>query len=166
MNCDELDTTLENTLIHERDPHWLEEARRHAEGCPACARLLELHQVEERLTELPSVEPSSLLLETVMSRITQRGPAIVPSSQGFSYDLFKYSAIHVGGLLLAAAYMFPAGGQFWLSNLWSAPGLFRTIGISAYLSQHPLWAIVLAGLAALLIVVGLAVPERPVRESV
>jgi hypothetical protein len=166
MNCDELAATLEKTLIHERDPRWFHEARRHAEGCPSCARLLELHQVEERLTELSAVEPSSLFLETVMSRISQRGPVAVRSSRGFSYELFQHAAISVGALLLSAAYMFPAAGKSWLSNLWSAPGLFRTVGISAYLSQHPLWAIHLAGIAALIIVLGLAVPERPVRENV
>jgi hypothetical protein len=45
--------------------------------------------------------------------------------------------------------MFPVAGESWLSNLWSAPELVRTIGISAYLSQHYLWAIHLAGIAAL-----------------
>ena len=88
------------------------------------------------------------------------------SSQGFSYDLIKYSAMFVGGQLLAAAYVFPSAGQSWLSNLRLAPGLSRTVGISAYLSQHPLWAMHLAGLAALMIVLGLALPDRPVREKV
>jgi hypothetical protein len=166
MNCDELAATLGRTLIRDRDPRWFHEARRHAEGCPSCARLLELHRVEEHLTELSVVEPSHQLLETVMSRVTQRRPAAVPSSRGFSYESLRYAAIYIGALILAAAYLFPADGQSWLSNLWLAPGFFRTLGFSAYLSQHPLWAIYLAGLAALLIVLGLAIPEGPAPEHV
>ena len=82
MNCDELAATLEKTLIHERDTSWSHHARRHAEGCPLCARLLELHHVELRLTQLPGVEASPLLLETVMSRIMQRSPRRGPSYHG------------------------------------------------------------------------------------
>jgi hypothetical protein len=166
MKCDAVAATLEKTLFYERDPRWFAEAVRHAAGCPSCARLLELHRAEERLTELPAVEPSSRLLEAVMSRITEREPVGVLSSQGFSYELLRYAAIYVGALLLAAAYMIPPAGKSWLSNLLSAPGLSRTLGFSAYLGQHPLWAIYLAGFAALMIVLGLAVPERPVRENV
>jgi hypothetical protein len=166
MKCDAVAAMLDKTLLRERDPRWFDEAARHAAGCPSCSRLLEQHWTEERLADLPAVEPSSRLLETVMSRITQREPVSVLSSQGFSYELFKYAAIYVGALLLAAAYMFPPAGKSWLSNLWSAPGLSRTFGISTYFSQHPLWAIYLAGIAALLIVLGLAVPECPVREEV
>jgi hypothetical protein len=166
MKCDAIADTLKKTLIHERDPRWFHEAARHAAGCPSCARLLGLHQTEERLTKLPAVEPSRQLLETVMSRITQREPLATRSSQRPSYELFKYATIYVGAQLLAVAYMFPSTGSSWLSNLWATPGLFRTVGISAYLGQHPLWATHLAGLAALMIVMGLAVPERPVRENV
>jgi hypothetical protein len=166
MNCDELAATLETTLIRERDSRWLDEARRHAEECPACARLLDLHQVEEDLTQLPAVEPSGLLLETVMSRIARRKPVAVPSSPGSSYEWLNHAAILIGALLLAAAYLVPAAGQSWLSNLWPSPGPFRTFGMSAYVDQHPSWAIQLAGLAALMIVVGLAVAEGPVRESI
>ena len=60
----------------------------------------------------------------------------------------------------------PAGGESWLSNLRPAPGLIRTFGLSTYLGQHPPGAIYLAGLAALIIVLGLAVNEGPVREPV
>ena len=101
-----------------------------------------------------------------MSRITQRGPRAVQSPLGFSHELFRFAAIYLGALVLAAAYLFPAAGRSWLSNAWSAPGLFRSLGISAYFSQHPLWAIHLAGLAALMIVLGLTIPERPVHENV
>jgi hypothetical protein len=165
MTCDAVAAMLERTLIHERDPRWFREVARHAEGCPSCARLMEMHQLEERLTELAAAEPSGLLLQNVMSRISQRERISAVSSQGSSYNLIKYSAMFVGGQLLAVAYVFPAAGQSWLSNLWSAPGLFRAVGISAYLGQHPLWAMHLAGIAALMIVLGLALPGRPVREN-
>jgi hypothetical protein len=166
MTCDAVAAMLEKTLIHERDPRWAQEAARHAEGCPSCSRLLELHLLEERLTELSAVEPSRLLLENVMRRIAQLKPVSAVSSQGFPYDLIKHSAMFVGGQLLALAYLLPSAGESWLSNLRLAPGLSRTVGISAYLSQHPLWAMHLAGLAALMIVVGLVLPDRPVRENV
>jgi hypothetical protein len=166
MTCDAVAAMLEKTLIHDRDPRWFHEAARHAEGCPSCSRLLELHQIEERLTELSSVEPSTLLLENVMSLISQRKPVSAGSSQGFSYEIFKYAAIYLGAQLLAISYLVPSAGQSWLSNLWSAPGLVRTVGISAYFSQHPLWAIHMAGLAALMIVLGLALADLPVRENV
>jgi hypothetical protein len=166
MNCDELTAALEKTLIRERDSRWLDEARRHAEGCPSCARLLELHQLEEDLADLPAIEPSGLLLEAVMSRIAQRESAAVPS-RGFSHEWLRYAIITAGALLLATAYLFPAAGESWLSNLRPATELVRTSGISAYLSQHPLWAIHLAGFAALLIVLGIAAgTEGPVREFV
>jgi hypothetical protein len=165
MNCDELAAVLEKTLLHERDSRWIHEARNHAEGCPVCVRLLALHHVEERLTELPGVEPSSMLLEAVMSRLAHREVVAVPASQGFSFELLRYAMISAGALLLAAAYLIPAGGRSWFSDLWSPPGLVGTFGVSTYLGQHPFWAINLAGFAALLIVLGLAVSEAPVPEN-
>jgi hypothetical protein len=163
MNCAELAATLEKTLIRERDPRWLDEARRHAEACPSCARLLGLHRVEEDLAGLAAVEPSGLLLEAVMSRIAQRAPVSVPSLRVPSYEPFRFAAIAVGALLLAVAYLVPSPGGSWSSNLWPEAGLIRSFGISAYLGQHPVWAIALAGFAALMILLGLAIPEGPVR---
>ncbi len=166
MNCDELTAALEKTLIHERDAHWLQAVREHAEACPSCARLLELHRLEEDLTALPAIEPSGVLLETVMSRIAQRKRSAVPSSRHRLLDLLRFAAILVGALLLAAAYLIPGAGEPWLSGLRLEPGPLRNFGLAAYLDQHPPWAIYLAGLAALLIVLGLAVHEDPVREFV
>jgi hypothetical protein len=165
MNCDELAATLETTLLHQRDPRWFREARGHAERCPACARLLELHRIEERLAELPAVEPGGDFLETVMNRVTQREPRAVRSARGAWYEALKHAILFVGALTLAVAYVVPPAGESWLSNLWPAVGLVRRLGISVYLTQHPPAAIVLAGLAALLIVLGLALPERPVPVS-
>jgi len=160
MNCVELGDALEGTLLRERDPQWLREARRHAEQCPACARLLQLHQLEERLTNLDAVEPSRLFLDTVMNRITAvEADAVVPS-QGFSSGMFKYSTMFVGGLLMAVAYVVPSAGQSWLANLRPSVGLFHTVRISDYLAQHPPWAVLLAGVAALIIVLGLVERER------
>jgi hypothetical protein len=166
MNCDELATALRNTLIHERDASWYLKARRHADGCPSCEQLLELHAVEERLTELPAVEPSRLLLESVMNRIVQPRPVAAQPSQALANDSFRYAAMFVGALVLAAAYVLPAPGASWLSNALTSPGLVRAIGFSAYFSQHPLWAIHLAALAALMILFAMAIPERPVQTNV
>jgi hypothetical protein len=166
MNCDELATALRNTLIHERDSSWFLEARRHADGCRSCEQILELHAVEERLTELPAVEPSPLFLESVMSRIAQPAPFRSQPSHGLANEWFGYAAFYVGALVLAAAYILPAPSASWLSNAWSSPGLVRIIGFSIYFSQHPLWAIHLAALAALMILFAMAIPERPVRKSV
>jgi hypothetical protein len=166
MNCEELAAALEKTLIHERDASWLLEARRHADGCPSCAQLLELHDVEASLTELPGIEPSPLLLETVMNRIAQPALVTAQASQGLANDSIRYAATFVGALVLAAAYLLPAPGASWLSNALSSPGLVRTVGFSVYFSQHPLWAIHLAALAALVILLAMAIPERPVRKSV
>jgi hypothetical protein len=162
MNCEELTATLESTLLRERDPRWLDEARRHAEGCPSCARLLEWHRLEEDLAGLPAVEPSGRLLENVMSRVARRRPAAAASSRGLAREWSRYAVVAAGALLLAAAYLVPAAGESWLPDL--RPGLIRTFGISAYLGQHPAWAIHLAGLATLLIAAGLAVAEGPSRD--
>jgi len=162
MNCDELTATLETTLLRERDPLWLDEARRHTETCPSCARLLEWHRLEEELADLPAVEPSGRLLEDVMSRLARPAPAF-PTTRGFGREWSRYAVLAAGALLLAAAYLVPAAGESWLSNL--QPGLIRTVGMPAYLGQHPPWAIHLAGLAALLIAVGLAIAEGPGRDA-
>jgi hypothetical protein len=159
MNCDELTATLEMTLLRERDPRWLDEARRHAEDCPSCARLLERHRLEEDLASLPAVEPSGRLMKNVMSRVARRRPAAAPTSRGSAREWSRYAVVAAGALLLAAAYLVPAAGESWLSNL--QPGPIRTIGMPAYLGQHPPWAIHLAGLAALLIAAGLAIAEGP-----
>jgi hypothetical protein len=165
MNCEELAAALGKTLIHERDASWHLEARRHADGCSSCAQLLELHAVEERLTELPAVEPSPTLLDTVMNRIAQSAPVTAQPSHGLAVDLFRYAAIYIGALILAAAYVLPAPAASWLSNSSSSPGLVRIVGFSIYFSQHPLWAIHLAALAALMILFAMAIPERPVQKS-
>ncbi len=166
MNCSEIASTLQETLLHERDPQWVREARRHAERCPGCARLLELHQVEERLAGLLAIEPSNDFVESVMSRVTQPQPvALLPAGRHLA-GTFKFSTMFVGAVMLALAYLVPAAGQSWLSNLWpSAPSL-QLLRLSAYLVQHPPWAMMLAGVAALLILMGLALQEPPVRERV
>jgi hypothetical protein len=166
MNCAELAAVLENQLLHERDPHWLEEACRHAEQCPSCSRRLELHHIEEQLTGLCTFEPSGAFLENVMSRITQAEPHPVLSAQRFSFEDLKKPMIVVGGLILAAAYVLPSAGESWTANLWPSVGLFRTAQLSAYLAAHPPWAVILAGVAALLVVFGLALPERQVVKNV
>jgi hypothetical protein len=161
MNCAELARALENQLLHERDPQWVLEAVRHAEQCPSCSRLLELHQVEEQLTQLSAVEPSGKFLENVMSRITQPQTRPVLSAQGFSPEALKTPMIGLGALILAAAYLVPAAGESWLAVLRPSVGLFRAPLWWAYFAAHPLWAMILAGIAALLVVSGLTLPVSP-----
>lgn len=164
MNCSELAVTLENQLLDERDPQWLREARRHAEQCPACSRLLELHQVEEQLTGLCEFEPSGAFVENVMSRVTQPEPHRVLASQRFSPEMLKIPMLVLGTLILAAAYLVPSGGGSWLGVLWPSVAPFRMPGLLAYLSAHPPWAVIVAGIAALVVVLGLALPESPRRN--
>ncbi len=122
-------------------------------------RLLELHQVEEQLTGLCAVEPYGTFLENVMSRITQPEPHLLQSAQRFSPEALKKPMIVLGGLILAAAYVVPSAGESWLASLWPSAGLFRAAHLSAYLAAHPPWAVILAAVAALLVVFGLALPE-------
>ncbi len=171
MNCHEIATILEGTLLRQRNPEWLREARRHAEQCPSCARLMALHRLEEHLTELPAIEPSEVFVQTVMSRITQPEPIVVLSSQWLWWEPVKDVAIFVGALALAATYSFAAARESWLSNLWSVESWqtnplwslvwpIRTVGIWTYFANHPLWAVLLAGTAILLLDFGLAASEN------
>ena len=70
----------------------------------------------------------------------------------------------LGALILTAAYLVPAAGSSWLGNLMPSTGLVRPLGMAAYLAQHPPAAVLLAGLATLLILLGMSLPEHPVRE--
>ena len=128
------------------------------------ARLLELHQVEERLAELLAIEPSVDLLESVMNRVTQPQPVALLPARQLLIGMFKYPTMFVGALILASAYLVPGAGQSWLSNLWPSAPSFHLVGLSAYFLQHPPWAMVLAGFAAMLILMGLALPDPLVRE--
>jgi hypothetical protein len=101
-----------------------------------------------------------------MDRITRQEPVAAVQPPGLSVEMFEGPAILAGAAALAVASLVPAPGGSWLSNLWPSAGLVRTAGISAYLAQHPPWVVPLAGAAALLIVVGLAMPERQGREDV
>ncbi len=166
MNCAEIAATLQETLLHQRDSQWVREARRHAERCSGCARLLELHQVEERLAGLLAIEPSSDLLESVMNRVAQPQPVALLPARQLLLGMFKYPTMFVGALILASAYLVPGAGQSWLSNLWPSARSVHLLRLSTYLVQHPPWAMLLAGFAALLILMGLALPEPPVRERV
>ena len=80
--------------------------------------------------------------------------------------MFKHPKMFVGALILASAYLVPGAGESWFSNLWLSPRFLHLVGLSAYLLLHPPWAMVLAGIAALLMLMGLALPDPPVRERV
>jgi hypothetical protein len=165
MNCAELAATLDGTLIRERDPQWLRDALRHAEQCPTCARLMELHQVEERLTELAVVEPGSAFLESVMERIARLEPVAVERSHGLSWGILRYPTMLVGAAMLAMAYLLPAAGGSWTSNLWPTESLVRTVALSAYFTHHTPWSALLAGASASMIILGLALAEHPIRSN-
>ncbi len=133
-----------------------------------CARLMALHRLEEDLAELPAVEPSEVFIQTVMGRIMQSEPTVVlPSSYPY-WETVKYSAIVVGALALITIYSMPAVGESWLLNLWAGGSWLttlwpsvgpRTVGMLTYFIDHPPWVILLAGVAALLLVLGLVTPE-------
>jgi hypothetical protein len=160
MNCDELATTLQDRLLHQRTQQWLQEACQHAAHCPSCARLLALHRLETALAKLPGSGPSAAFVSAVMIRIAQPEPATVLASPCLSWAALKYPAMFAGAMMLIAAYLLPTAGSAWSSNLWPSIGPIRLPGISAYLAYHPWWALLLASIAAWLIVWGLIVPER------
>lgn len=153
---------LEETLLRQRDSRWFRQACRHAEQCPACTRRLELHRLEEHLTELPTVEPSEFFVQAVMNRLTQVETVTAVAFRRFSSGTFTYPATFVGALMLAVAYVLPAAGESWLSSIWFSGGAIRGVEMSAYLAHHPPLAILLAGVASLLIVLGLIMPENRV----
>ena len=101
MNCAEIASTLQETLLHQRDSRWVREARRHAERCPGCARLLELHRVEESLARLLGIEPASDLVESVMNRVMQPLPVVFSPPRQLLVGTFKNAAMFVGALVLA-----------------------------------------------------------------
>jgi len=120
-----------------------------------------LHRIEQQLAGLSEVEPSEAFLESVMNRIAQREPHPVMSSPRYSPEVFRMFLIVLGSLILAAASVVPSSGGSWVGGLWPSIGLFRTPLLLAYLAAHPFWAVLLAGVAALLVVTGLALPEGP-----
>jgi hypothetical protein len=161
MNCQELAAVLEQTLIRDCDPGWIKAASEHAARCPSCARSLELYRAEEHLCSLPAVEPSSRLLDTVMSRIALEAPRVVHPWQSGVLSAIKYPALAIGAVVLSFAYLVPAVGADLLSNLRSSPGLLSGLQMSNYVLRHPPWAMLLIGLAAILLLVGLELPGQP-----
>jgi hypothetical protein len=171
MNCEEIAAAVEKTLIRERDPEWMPTALEHAEHCPACARLLEVHRLEEQLCALPAFEPSGLLLGSVMSRIAGYAEQPAPSWRASALAAIKYPMVAAGALVLTLATLAPPLGTSWFGNLRSPADVFAGLRMSSYILEHPPSAILLAGLAAILLLVGLELPDpqhltnyaRPVR---
>jgi len=164
MNCAEVAATLEETLLYQRDPEWIREALRHAEQCPSCARLVKLHQLELLLAKLPAVYPSSHFLEGVMDRIAQPELLAAGSRPESSLVRMRYAAIFAGAVVMTAAYLVPAAGSSWFGNLLPSVELVRSLGVTTYLARHPPAAVLLAGVASFLIVLGLSLPEHPRRK--
>ena len=133
MNCAEIASTLQETLLHQRDSRWVREARRHAERCPGCARLLELHKVEESLAGLLGIEPASDLVESVMSRVMQPQPVVFSPLRQLLVGTFKNAAMFVGALVLATR--LPCSGSRSILALeslavGSIPSVAHSLGVS------------------------------------
>jgi hypothetical protein len=122
--------------------------------------LLEVQRVEESLAGLPAVEPSAGFSDRVMRTIALLQQHPVPRSVQQGTSAIRSVMVLAGALILGLAYILPAAGNSWLSNLLPAAVPLRSVGLSAYLAQHPPWAVFLAGLAAVLIALGLSEPER------
>jgi hypothetical protein len=186
MNCAEIATILDKTLLRQRDPQWLQDALRHAKQCPACAKLMELHRVEERLVQLSGIEPSADFSWTIMERVALPQDVAVVPVPWFSGETLRHSTVLVGALMLVVAYISPGADES-LSKLcpsvgpkvavgsdaWSVSVTDLVVkvpapivGVPAYFTRHPLWAILLAGFASLLIVLGLCTPGGQVPKSI
>ena len=165
MNCHDIATTLEATLLRQRSPEWLRDAYRHADQCPSCARLMALHRLETQMTEVPAIGPSKDFVQSVMSRISRREPVGRRSPPPRNAGVVEYFAICLGVLALAAVYCLAADRESWLSNLLPVKpwlrGLFpsaelaRTVGRWIYFAYHP-WVLLLGVAATLLLALGLA----------
>jgi hypothetical protein len=161
MNCTELCGELELRLLSERDPRWLSDARRHAEQCPTCARLLALHDVEEQLAALREFEPASGFVDRVMSRVTQlQAQTIRRKTESSWAEPVKTALLVLGGLVLGVAYIVPTAGQDLVGKLWPSFTFVRWPLLATYLTAHPPWAVMLAAIAALVVVYGLVIPAR------
>jgi len=95
-----------------------------------------------------------------MNRVTQTQPVALLPARQLLVGTLKYPTMFVGALILASAYLVPAAGQSWLSNLWPSAQSLQLLRLSTYLVQHPPWAMVLAGFAALLILRPCRAPSR------
>jgi hypothetical protein len=166
MNCSELASGLRTRLLHERDPDWIFEARRHAEQCPSCSQFLELHQLEEQLMELPAVEPSGAFLPSVMSRIALAEPRPIASARWFSPEVLRTPMVVLGAVILAAVYVVRSASDSWLAGFRPSAGLIRSSLLSTYLAGHSFWALFLGSVAALLVVSGLLLADPQARTNI
>jgi hypothetical protein len=48
-----------------------------------------------------------------------------------------------------------------LSNRWFSSGHLSSLRMANYVLQHPPWALLLVGLAAIVLLVGLELPDQP-----
>ncbi len=164
MNCAEVAAMLQQTLLQERDPERVREAIGHAKDCPRCAPLVKLHRLEVLLAELPAVSPSSGFAAGVMARIAQAEIQEPKLGQESALAMLGYALATLGALMLAVAYLVPAGGSSFLNNLMPQMGLVRSMGMMAYLAGRSPGAVALSVLATLSILLGLALAECPGRS--
>jgi hypothetical protein len=179
MKCEKIAEVLETTLLRDRDPAWMLAARQHAEQCPACAKLLKLHQVEESLTGLTVAEPSPAFLETVMQRAMQQKPMAVPAPCWSVGELLRYASVCVGALLLIVISYWPNASDTWQTRFDAWAASFCSFHLDLSLSKNPFvilnvfqrfselpdWAVGLASIAFVLLVLGILMPRTENNET-
>lgn len=165
MNCSEIAARLQTKLLHEREADWLLEAQRHAAACPSCSRLMELHRVEKQLAGLHEVASSGPFVENVMSRVHELQPRAVARSARLPLETLRVPLIVLGALMLAAAHVVSSVGVSFSGRLGPTAGLVRIPWVFVYFATQPAWVIMLAGIAALLVWIGLVLPDSPRRGS-
>ena len=125
----------------------------------------EVHKVEEKPGQIVLIEPSNHLLVAATNRMTQPQPVafLLVSLVGM---LRSERDVAGGALILASAYLVPGRSVVALEPL--AVGSIPSPGRALRASSCSIsWAISLAGFAALLILMGLALPDAsgPGEES-
>ena len=163
MNCDEVAAALDTKYFIDRDPRsdcCRSPARR---GMSVVCETPRTARGRGALDGVTRREPSAAILENVMSQIANRACSRFASAQGRSYEILDTRRF-LPVLCYCRQHPWSLHPVRRLPNLWSTPGIFRAFGMWAYLGQHPAWALPVAGFATLLIVFGLTIPERPLRE--
>jgi hypothetical protein len=94
-----------------------------------------------------------------MNRIEQQASLPIPSWRASALGALKYSAVAAGALILAIASLAPPAGAPWTVNVRPPAGLFTGLRMSSFILDHPPSAILLTSLAALLLLVGLELPD-------
>jgi anti-sigma factor RsiW len=148
MTGEELRAYLDMTLAEERTTEMLEQVRRHAATCPACARYLaEATRLEDQLQHLAPIQADGGLLSAVMARVTGEEAAPVTLVQTVG-DMLRWPAVLLSALIAAAAWYRGSSAGEWLSRMLTIH--IRPPGLGINLLQQPPLVLLLCGVAALL----------------